>query len=1084
MSSSIKWKATLTVLATILLMAGLFFFWVSRHERQELREYLAGHAARIEAQLAFAARNTYEPYRFRILNFIETRPEVVEAFAKRDRGRLLKLTTPLLNGMFRRENPNFQKFHFHTQDNRSFLRVHEPGLFGDDLAATRPMVVAANRTGKQQAGYELIKEGLFYRVVQPVQYHGQHVGSVEFGIKVYELLSLMPEERGVSVALLIDPAIAPPTGERVGADQHFLYFSDALLLKGQENLFDELPPNFSFFHGPERFQHKGHWYQLNSQIVLADYQGAPVARVVFVADVTEYIQEFYRFLLIGGAITALVVLAAFLVLHNAFTKLSNELVGLNESLEQSSEELGKSYAELEIYRHKLEDVIVERTVDLARTNEDLLQQIAEKERVERELRRSQSSLAKAQQVARLGHWEWMVAKNSMVYSDQTIRIFGVAENDFIYTPGGILHYVHPEDAEQLQRAVRDILKEGETFQAEFRIVRPDGKIRYLRSEAELTRDAKGRPLRMFGTVQDITENRKATEELHLAANVFESSIEGIIITDPDGKIEKVNRAFSEITGYAEEEALGQNPRLLKSDRHDTAFFAEMWRALTEEGRWQGEIWNRRKNGEVYPQWLTITAIRDGKRRLSHYVGVFHDMTALKLHEERLRYQAHHDALTALPNRVLFRERLGLAMGYAQCNETKLAILFLDLDNFKRINDSLGHTVGDLLLKEVAVRLKHCVREKDTVARYGGDEFIVLLEGLEQEDDAVYAARRITKAIEPPFVLQDHELYLSASIGIAYYPEDGTDHETLVRNADTAMYRAKEEGRNTFQIFTPSMSARVSDWLAVENSLRKALERNEFVLHYQPKVDLVSGKIVGAEALVRWLNAQGELVSPREFIPLAEDTGLVVGIGEWVMEQACHDAKMWCDQGFHIPVAVNLSPRQFRQEDLIEVIAAILKKTGLPTECLAFEVTETTVMDNEQRALSVLGRMQEMGITLSVDDFGTGYSSLYYLKHLPIDELKIDRRFIRDLPGHEDDCAITTAIISMAKSLKLTVVAEGVEEKGQLAFLRERGCEQMQGYLFSCPVPHAELLEMLIVDRRLELPSYAESGQGFLPFSEA
>lgn len=1084
MSETTKWKATLAVLATILTMAASFFAWGVHREQEAVRESLAERAEHIKEYLAFAARSTYEPYRYRIQNLAVHQPEVAKAFARRDRERLLQLTAPIFRQTLRRENPNFEKFHFHTPDNRSFLRVQEPGHFGDDLSETRSMVVAANRTKQQQAGYELVAEGLFYRVVQPVTYQGRHVGTVEFGIKVHEFLGMMEDEQGVSLALLIDPAMAPATGEKVGTDQHLLYFSDALLLKCRENLFDELPQNLSFFHGPERFQHNGCWYQLNTQTVLADYQGKPVARVIFAADVTKNVHGFYRFLVVGGVITALVVLVAFFVLHTAFAKLNRELVQLNRSLKQKAGELGTSYAELETYRHKLENVIVERTVDLARTNEDLMQQIAEKERIERELRRSQGSLAKAQQVARMGHWEWIVTKNAMAYSDQALRIFGVPEEELTHTVEGVLRYVHAEDLVSLQETLDAVLRDGVAFQTEFRIVRPDGKLRYVRTEAELTRDGKGRPLRMFGTVQDITENRKATEELHLAANVFESSIEGIVITDPEGKIEKVNRAFTEITGYSEEEALGQNPRLLKSDRHDQAFYAGMWHALTAEGKWQGEVWNRRKNGEVYPQWLTITAIHDAKRRLTHYAGVFHDMTAIKVHEERLRYQAHHDALTALPNRVLFRERLGLAMGYAQRHETKLALLFLDLDNFKRINDSLGHTVGDQLLKEVAGRLRHCVRDKDTVARHGGDEFIVLLEGVEHEDDAVYAARRITQAIEPPFVLQEHQLYLSASIGIAYYPEDGADHDTLIRNADTAMYRAKEEGRNTFQIFTPSMSQRVSDWLTVENSLRRALEQREFILHYQPKVELVSGKIVGAEALVRWKNAQGELISPRDFIPLAEDSGLVVGIGEWVMAQACRDAKAWCDQGFHVQVSVNLSPRQFRQEDLTEVVAATLKESGLPAECLAFEITEGTVMDNEQKALLVLGRLREMGIVLAVDDFGTGYSSLYYLKHLPIDELKIDRRFIRDLPGHEDDCAITAAIVSMAKSLKLKVVAEGVEEEGQLAFLRERGCDQMQGYLFSRPVPYDELLAMLRADRRLELPSCAESGQIFLPFDEA
>lgn len=1084
MSATTKWKATLIVLATILAMAVSFLVWEISHRKAELNHRLAQQTEEIQNQLALAVRYTYEPYRSRLAAEVMAQPEIVAAFAQRDRGRLCRLATPLYAQEFRQENPYLTSFHFETPDNHSFLRLQQPDRFGDDLTATCPMVVAANRTREQQAGFELSTQGLFYRVVQPLSYHGEPVGTVEVGVKAQQLLRLLGAKPGVSVALLIDPALMPATGERIGTDQHLLYFSDALLLKCQENLFDALPPNFSFFHGPERFQHKGHWYQLNSQTVLADYQGKPVARVLFAADITDYVHGFYRFLVMGAVITALVVLVAFLVLHTAFTKLNQELVELNSSLRQKANEASTNYAELETYRHQLEDVIVKRTVDLARTNEDLLLQIAEKERVETDLRRSQNSLAKAQQVARLGHWEWMVPQNAMIYSDQARRIFGVPTEELTHTLEGILRFVHPDDVTPLRKALDAVLRDGTAFQAEFRIVRPDDRIRYVHSEAELTRDAQGRPLRMFGTVQDVTESHKATEELHLAANVFESSIEGIIITDPNGTIEKVNRAFTEITGYSEEEALGQNPRLLKSERHDRDFFTAMWQALQQEGKWQGEIWNRRKSGEIYPEWLTITAIRDDQHRLTHYVGVFHDMTAIKVHEERLRYQAHHDALTTLPNRVLFRERLALAMGYAQRHEKKLALLFLDLDNFKRINDSLGHSVGDRLLKEVAVRLKHCVREKDTVARHGGDEFIVLLEGVEHTDDAVFAARRITQAIEPAFVFQDQELYLSASIGIAHYPEDGLDHETLIRNADTAMYRAKEEGRNTFQVFTPSMSARVSDWLAVENSLRKALERREFVIHYQPKVDLVSGRIVGAEALVRWKNAAGELVSPREFIPLAEDTGLVVGIGEWVMEQACRDAKLWCDQGFPVQVSINLSPRQFRQDNLLEVVAAILNKTGLATECLAFEITESTVMDNEQKALSVLGRMREMGITLSVDDFGTGYSSLYYLKHLPIDELKIDRRFIQDLPGDEDDCAITAAIISLAKSLKLKVVAEGVEETRQLAFLQERGCEQMQGYLFSPPVSHEELLAMLGADRRLELPRCAESGQILLPFDEA
>jgi diguanylate cyclase (GGDEF)-like protein len=507
----------------------------------------------------------------------------------------------------------------------------------------------------------------------------------------------------------------------------------------------------------------------------------------------------------------------------------------------------------------------------------------------------------------------------------------------------------------------------------------------------------------------------------------------------------------------------------------------MWESLLSAGLWQGEIWNRRKDGEVYPQWLIITAIKDNQQKTTNYVGVFHDMTEIKLHEEQLRYQAHHDALTGLPNRLLFKDRLGVAMSHAHRFDLKVGVLFLDLDDFKRINDSLGHTVGDYLLQDVAKRLERCLREDDTVARYGGDEFIVLLNELAYEEDAILAAQRILKAISPAICIQNQEFYLTVSMGIAFYPKDGLDQEILIRNADTAMYRAKEAGKNTYQVFTSAMSKKASEWFAVENSLRKALERQEFFLHYQPKIDVVSGRIAGVEALIRWRHENGEVISPNDFIPLAEDTGLIVEIGEWVLQQACTDVKKLWDKGHPISVSVNISPRQFRQENLPGKVAQVLEKTGLPAEALLLEITEGTVMENEEKSLVLLNTLRDMGVGLSIDDFGTGYSSLYYLKQLPIRELKIDRKFVRDIPKDEDDMAITSAIISMAKSLKLRVVAEGVETDEQMKVLRRRRCDHIQGFLFSRPISEEALHELLDSGKLFDSRQQKGRNQISLPF---
>jgi diguanylate cyclase (GGDEF)-like protein/PAS domain S-box-containing protein len=1078
-----QWKATLTVLGTILCLAGMFLFWGIRSRHNDFETRIGAEQHHVQALIDLTTKQTFLPYRLRLHSILTTRPQMVAAFAKGDRAGLLAQCLPLYE-VLRQERLSLVNFHFYTPDNRSFLRVHQPEHYGDDLAS-RPMVVEVNSRHKPLAGYETGRGGFLYRIIQPVFDGETYLGAAEFGFKADRLVEragALDSVHGAEMALLFDRVRwqgleheSSPSVQDLG---------DQVLVQCCDNVFRRLPADFRFPEGslvPQQIQ--GRWYVFDTSLALQDFKGENAARVALAIEVTRFVKGFNDFVWVSIILTLVVVLIAFLSLYFTFSLMHRELRATNLSLSSSKAELARSFAELEKYRHNLEGLIVERTVDLAKINEDLNQEILERTRIEENLRRSEKSLAKAQNIARLGYWEWDVLKNNLVCSEQTYRLFGVGKRERTYSFEGFFQYVHPEDQPHLQVWLNTLLA-GDFFgNTEFRIVRPDGVERNIHTEAEVKRDESGRAVQLMGIVQDITEAKHATRQLVLSDNVFENSIEGIVITDAEGVIQRINRAFSEITGYGEQEVIGQNPRVLKSERHEGDFFTEMWRALVEQGQWQGEIWNRRKDGEIYPQWLTITSIRDTYGTIVNYVGVFHDMTEIKMHEEQLRYQAHHDALTGLPNRVLFHDRLGVAMAHARRDANKVAVLFLDLDNFKRINDSLGHTVGDLLLKEVAVRLGHCLRESDSVARYGGDEFIVLLEGVEQEEDVLLAAQRIIDGLAPVVSLQGQDFYLTVSLGIAFYPEDGQDQDTLIKNADTAMYRAKENGKNTYRVFTPAMNKRVTEWLAVENSLRKAVDLQEFFLHYQPKVDLGTGRIVGVEALIRWRREDGEIVSPVDFIPMAEDTGLIVEIGDWVFAQACADLGEILRMGYGIKMSVNLSPRQFRQKDLVGKIRETLEQAGIAPEGLIFEITEGSVMENEGKALALLGGLREIGAGISIDDFGTGYSSLYYLKQLPIGELKIDRRFVKDIMGRGDNVAIVVAIIAMAKSLKMRVVAEGVETVEQLQFLRRHGCDEMQGFLFSKPVAKEALLEMLALGVQLDAAVYRKSQQQPLPFAE-
>ncbi|WP_291717966.1 EAL domain-containing protein [Magnetospirillum sp. 64-120] len=558
---------------------------------------------------------------------------------------------------------------------------------------------------------------------------------------------------------------------------------------------------------------------------------------------------------------------------------------------------------------------------------------------------------------------------------------------------------------------------------------------------------------------------RSRKDLHIARKVIEASLDGIMICNPSGMIEFVNPAFSQLTGYAFDEVVGHNPSMLQSGLHDRSFYDRMWQSLHVQGIWQGEIWNRRKSGEVYPEWLTINVIRDEDGVITQYAAVFSDISERKKTEERIKNLAYFDVLTGLPNRRLFTDRLQVAIAHAHRHGAQMAIMFLDLDLFKRINDSLGHGIGDQVLCEVANRLQACVREGDTVARLGGDEFVILLPELDHVEDAAKLADRVISRVKQPLSVDEHELYVTTSVGIAVYPDDGLTDETLIKNADTAMYRAKDLGRNSYQLYTPAMNAKSFERLAMESSLRHALNRGEFTLVYQGKIDLVSGRMSGVEALVRWRHPEMGLVSPAEFIPLAENMGLISEIGAWVLKAACRQSQSWFDLGLpRVRIAVNVSTLQFREGDLAELVKQALQESGLPPQFLELEITESVLMQRVDENAQVLQELRAMGIHISIDDFGTGYSSLSYLKRMPIDALKIDRSFVKDITEDGDGAAIVSTIINLAHNLKLRAVAEGVETQDQADFLRQRGCDEIQGFLVSRPVSAEDLVSLF--DRNL------------------
>ncbi len=568
------------------------------------------------------------------------------------------------------------------------------------------------------------------------------------------------------------------------------------------------------------------------------------------------------------------------------------------------------------------------------------------------------------------------------------------------------------------------------------------------------------------------EKEEAAKVLRIYANAFESSGEAILITDRNNRITHINAAFTRLTGYELVDIQGQNPRILASGNTPQQTYQTLWQSLQEEGFWQGELWEKKKSGEVYPKWTAISAVRDDSGEVAFYIASYTDISERKAAEARIAHLAHHDILTGLFNRYSLEDRLAQSLSLAKRNKQQLAVLFIDLDRFKNINDTLGHQIGDQLLIQVAERLKQCVRESDIVARIGGDEFIIVLSDVHDGFKVSVVAEKILLQIAKPYLIDRMELETSPSIGVSVYPEDGDDVETLLKNADVAMYQAKEMGRNNYQFFTPQLLQAAQERLELEHDMRIALDEGQFELYYQPKFHTHDRTLAGFEALIRWNNPHRGFVGPDKFIPIAEETGFIHALGEWVLDEACRQLALWQDPEIepnvcwpqNVTMAINLSAKQLQSEALFQQVQTTLRKYGLRPEILEFEVTETAAMIDPELAVKQLTALKQLNVSLAIDDFGTGYSSLSYLKRLPIDILKLDRTFVRDIETDRNDAEISMATISLAHNLGLKVVAEGVETEGQYCFLAEHHCDYLQGYLFSRPIASQEAIRYLKIEK--------------------
>ncbi|WP_051938028.1 EAL domain-containing protein [Ferriphaselus sp. R-1] len=764
---------------------------------------------------------------------------------------------------------------------------------------------------------------------------------------------------------------------------------------------------------------------------------------------------------LAGMIVLISLLSGYFIEIAVSRSIINRLQRLSEAMRQYGKGEYKADAELMAGEDEIAyaaRAFSEMTGDIDRSNHDRIL-------AENALRASEERWHFALEGAGDGVWDWSVQTGEAIFSKRWKEMIGYDEHEFPNLSDAWLAHLHPDDREQVLAQVEAYFAgELSIYTVEFRMRCKNGSYKWILARGMLvSRDAEGKPLRMIGTHADISVRKQTEEDLRLAALVYQVSSEAMLITDANNRIIAVNPAFTSTTGYTEDEIIGQSPNVLSSGRQDPTFYQTMWDALNTSGRWQGEIWDRRKNGEVYAEHLTINTIYDTEGLVHRRVAMFSDITEKLKSEEIIWHQANFDLLTGLPNRRMFRDRLAQEIKKADRATDAFALLFIDLDRFKEVNDSLGHHVGDDLLVQASQRLIGCVRESDTVARLGGDEFTVILSHLHEMEDIDQLTQTIINRLAEPYFLGSEVAHISASIGITVYPDDATQLEQLLQNADQAMYVSKEEGRNRYSYFTPALQEAAKLRLRLIGELSQALTGNQLRVYFQPIIELATGNIFKAEALLRWQHPLRGLVSPMTFIPLAEETGLINPIGEWVFHESARHAKRWSEMAGNrsFQISVNKSPIQFRsKEDTPESWIRFLRDNGLSGRSIAIEITEGLLLNKDDETVRKLLQFRDAGIQVSIDDFGTGYSALSYLKKFDIDYLKIDQSFVRNMASDPADMALCEAIVVMAHKLGLKVIAEGVETREQRDLLMQIGCDLGQGYLFAKPMPAEEFDALL------------------------